>query len=121
MGPIFPTISSHRVHDDPLIYVGLQDITAHVDFTAVAEAGASAGLDVAGYTNQADYLIDAGLVEVMESLTPGTARARLEMSQAVKTLTLPSEMGELFKALALCRGIESPLVGFRGRSAPDRL
>jgi SAM-dependent MidA family methyltransferase len=106
----------HRVHDDPLIYVGLQDITAHVDFTAIADAAAGAGLEVAGYANQAGYLLDAGLAQVMDAQPAADDRARLETAQAVKKLTLPSEMGELFKVMALTRGVDSPLPGFRGRS-----
>jgi len=106
----------HRVHDDPLIYVGLQDITAHVDFTAIAEAARAVSLEVAGYVNQAGYLLDADLAQVMTAQPAGDERTRLETAQAVKKLTLASEMGELFKAMALTRGLDAPLPGFRGRS-----
>jgi SAM-dependent MidA family methyltransferase len=101
----------HRAHGDPLILVGLQDITAHVDFTAIAEAGRDAGLTVLGYTSQAAFLLALGLTRFAEE-TPDDTRARLSVAQQIKTLTLPSEMGELFKVIALGRGVEPPLLGF---------
>ncbi len=100
----------HRAHPDPLVLVGLQDLTAHVDFTALAEAGVEAGLEVAGFTPQGAFLADAGLGEL---LTGAPEPERLRLAQAAKRLTLPHEMGELFKVLALRRGPGGPLPGFR--------
>lgn len=109
----------HRAHDDPLILVGLQDITAHVDFTAMAEAGHAAGLEVAGYTTQGAFLLAIGIAEELQAAPDD--RTRLRWAQQVKKLTLPHEMGELFKVLALTRGIDGPLAGFAWRDMRDRL
>jgi SAM-dependent MidA family methyltransferase len=106
----------HRQVGDVLLNPGLQDITAWVDFTEVAEAGAAAGLSVAGFTTQAHFLLSLGLdreVEALGDLLGVAARARI--SQAVGTLLLPGEMGERFKVIALARGIEGPLAGFAFR------
>jgi SAM-dependent MidA family methyltransferase len=96
----------HRAHDDPFLYPGLQDITAPVDFTLLAEAGHEAGFDVCGFTTQANFLIGCGLPE----LVGGGALAD---AQQAKWLTLPGEMGESFKAMALGRRVAGPLRGFR--------
>ena len=102
----------HRAHDNPLILPGLQDITSHVDFTAIAEAAHSAGLEVHGYTSQAAFLLGTGIMSLAEASDTSDTRAHLALTQAVKKLTLPSEMGELFKVMALTRDIEAPLRGF---------
>ncbi|MEK8089923.1 class I SAM-dependent methyltransferase [Thermithiobacillus plumbiphilus] len=102
----------HHAHGDPLKYPGLQDITAHVDFSAVAKAGQAAGLDVLGFATQAQFLMDAGLQSVlMESLSADPA-VQLALANQVKRLTLPGEMGEMFKVLALGRRMPGPLPGF---------
>lgn len=110
----------HRVHADPFVYVGLQDITASVDFTTVAEAAAAAGLTVAGFTTQAHFLLGCGLDEMREG-EGGDQKALLEYARQVKLLTLPAEMGERFKAMALCRGFDEPLAGFRLNDQRHRL
>jgi len=102
----------HYAHSDPLILVGLQDITAHVDFTAVMEAGATAGLQMAGYTNQANFLLACGLPELLATYQDRDMKTYLQMAQQVKTLILPSEMGELFKVVAFTRQWDKPLLGF---------
>ncbi|MDO8789299.1 MAG: SAM-dependent methyltransferase [Sulfuritalea sp.] len=108
----------HRVHEDPLWRPGLSDITAHVDFTAVAEAGFEAGLEVLGYTSQANFLINCGIGELLlqqEVGAGGTAAAvELRTRGAVNVLISPDEMGELFKVIALGRGMPVPLLGFAG-------
>jgi SAM-dependent MidA family methyltransferase len=109
----------HRAHQDPLILTGLQDITAHLDFTALAEAGHEAGLEVAGYTTQGAFLLAAGITEYVNETAEEPAR--LQAAQQVKKLTLPHEMGELFKVLALSRGLREPLLGFAWRDLRDRL
>jgi SAM-dependent MidA family methyltransferase len=111
----------HRAHSDPLILVGLQDITAHVEFTAIAEAGHAAGLSVLGYTSQAGFLLGTGLPQRVEASAAGDVRQHLELSQQVKKLTLPSEMGELFKVMALGRGVDGPLAGFAVMDQRGRL
>ena len=102
----------HRAHADPFYLPGLQDITAHVDFTAVIEAGHAAGLDFLGYTTQGVFLLNCGLTEVL-ARTPYEARARyLPLAASAQKLVGPSEMGELFKVMALGKGIEDTLLGF---------
>ena len=93
-----------RAHADPFLYPGLQDITAHVDFTAVAEAGTSAGLELAGYTTQAHLLMALGVA--------GLAGTDIRATQQVKLLTLPEEMGERFKAIGFSRGLSRAPSGF---------
>ena len=101
----------HRTHPDPLIHLGEQDITAHVDFTHVAEAAFNAGFDVAGYTNQASFLIANGLLGLLSNID--NERERIHQQQAVKQLLQPHEMGELFKVIALTKNIDYPLNGFQ--------
>ncbi len=126
----------HRVHEDPFWFPGLSDITSHVDFTAVAEAGFDAGLEVLGYTSQASFLLNCGIGDllqdekVMRSGIPGDGAGELCMPGtplrgtatastddlrargAVNVLISPNEMGELFKVIALGRGVPGPLLGF---------
>ncbi|MBI2993151.1 MAG: SAM-dependent methyltransferase [Gammaproteobacteria bacterium] len=112
----------HRVHADPLLYPGLQDISAAVDFTAVAEAGAGAGLDLGGFTTQAHFLIGCGLEEIASRQSSDDTRRWLEVAQQVKVLTLPGEMGELVKAIAFTRNLPSrPLKGFASFDQRPRL
>lgn len=102
----------HHAHNDPLILVGIQDMTAHVNFTAVAEAAVVAGLQVSGYTSQANFLLNSGLPELLSTLNYNDTKTYLQQTQQVKTLILPSEMGELFKVIALTRHLDMPLLGF---------
>jgi SAM-dependent MidA family methyltransferase len=102
----------HRAHEDALLWPGLQDLTAWVDFSALARAGAAAGLDVAGYTTQAHFLIAAGLEAELAGLERLAGRERLALSAAVKTLTLPGEMGEAFRFMVLKRGCDLRPQGF---------
>jgi SAM-dependent MidA family methyltransferase len=102
----------HHAHDDPFFLPGLQDITAHVNFTDVAECGIDAGLELLGYTNQAFFLINCGIAELMQDVSPDNLRDYLPLSGQLQKLTSPAEMGELFKAIALGRGIDEPLMGF---------
>ncbi len=111
----------HRAHLDPLLYPGLQDITAHVDFTALAQRAQESGLEVAGYTTQANFLIGCGLEQMVAQVDPNDTELFLDMVQGVKRLTLPTEMGERFKVLALSRGVEQPLVGFGVMDWRERL
>ena len=102
----------HKSHTEPLILVGLQDITAHVDFTSVAEAATLAKLQVAGYTTQANFLLNCGLADILFALDPDNKQSYLPQAQQAKTLILPSEMGELFKAMVLTKNFDSTLLGF---------
>ncbi len=100
----------HHAHDNPFIYPGIQDITAHVDFTAVAQAGHDAQLELSGFTHQAGFLVNCGLMEFVDAkldITEGYI-----IAQQIKRLTLPGEMGERFKVIALSKQYEMPLIGF---------
>lgn len=102
----------HQAHAEPFFLPGLQDITAHVDFTAIVEAGHGAGLDFLGYTTQAIFLMNCGLTGLLER-TPAENLARyLPQAQAAQKLISPAEMGELFKVIALGKGIDEILLGF---------
>ena len=102
----------HHAHGDPFFLPGLQDITAHVDFTAMVEAGFDAGLDFLGYTAQANFLINCGLAEVLARIPVDDHRRYLPQARAAQQLLSPAEMGELFKVVALGKGIDQPLIGF---------
>jgi SAM-dependent MidA family methyltransferase len=95
----------HRAHDDPFVYPGLQDITAWVDFSACADAAVAAGLDVAGFTTQGQYLSSV-LMTLPSGLAPALDSPREQA--ALKTLVLPGEMGERFKLMLLRKGIGGP-------------
>jgi SAM-dependent MidA family methyltransferase len=103
----------HQAHADPFFAPGLQDITSHVDFSAVASAARDGGLELAGYTSQAQFLVNCGITDVM-ARTPAEDEARfLPLANQANRLMSPAEMGELFKAIAFARGFDAPLVGFR--------
>ena len=108
----------HRSHDDPFWWPGLSDITAHVDFTTIAEAGHGAGLDVLGYASQASFLINCGLGELVAARREESGASGLRAASATQMLISPNEMGELFKVIALGRDMATPLLGF---SRGDRL
>ncbi len=105
----------HHAHADPLWLPGLNDITAHVDFSAIAEAGFEAGLEVLGYTSQAHFLVNCGLLELLQA-DPSPAH-----SAEVQRLVSEAEMGELLKVLALGRGVGGPLRGFVAGDRTGRL
>ena len=97
----------HRMHGDPLLWPGLQDLTSSVDFTALAEAGVGAGFDFAGYCSQASFLLGNGLAGVLERIEQiADEGERLRRTQEVKRLTLPSEMGERFQAMGFQKDVE---------------
>ncbi len=111
----------HRVHADPLCLPGLQDITAHVDFTGVAEAAVSMGLRIDGFVTQAHFLLDAGMESLLAADITGTPAGDLQLTAQAKTLLLPGEMGERFKAMLLTRGLDVHVRGFGGRDLRSRL
>jgi len=102
----------HHAHDDPFLYPGLQDITASVDFTTVAEAAADAGLHVAGFTTQAHFLIACGLDQFIPESETDDAVERSKMVHQVAKLTMPGEMGEIFKFIGLTKELDIQLCGF---------
>jgi SAM-dependent MidA family methyltransferase len=111
----------HRFHDDPLLQPGLQDITSWVDFTAVAEAAVEAGLDVKGYTTQAHFLIGNDLTRHLSDVSGVDLVQRVNLSRQAMLLTLPGEMGERFKVIALARNCDAPLRGFAVRDLTHTL
>jgi SAM-dependent MidA family methyltransferase len=98
----------HRAHADPFYLPGLQDITSHIDFSAIARAGLDAGLEVGFYMSQAAFLICAGLPDLLDRQGAEDPLHWLPLSNAVQKLTSPAEMGELFKAVLLVDRIEVP-------------
>ncbi len=102
----------HHAHDDPFYLPGLQDITAHVDFTAIATTGIAHGLNFLGYTSQAHFLLNCGITDLLAQTPPEQASAYLPLSSQAQKLLNPAEMGELFKVIALGKGIDAPLIGF---------
>ena len=102
----------HRAHFDPLILPGLQDISASVDFTAVADAAVTADLEVAGYTRQSYFLFGCGLASLAECVDFDDATHGFEIARQIKLLTLPGAMGDRFKAIALTRDLNVSLCGF---------
>jgi SAM-dependent MidA family methyltransferase len=106
----------HRAHDDPFVHPGLQDLTAWVDFSACADAAEAAGLKVAGFTTQGQYLL--GVLTAAPQALGGLGASPQEQS-ALKTLILPGEMGERFKVLLLRTGSEGPALP--GRDLRHRL
>jgi SAM-dependent MidA family methyltransferase len=111
----------HRALADPLFWPGLADLTAHVDFSAMARAAGAAGARVAGYCAQARFLINCGILDRLAAIGEPGSTAYLREASAVQKLLSPAEMGELFKVLALTRAIDAPLLGFREGDASHRL
>ncbi|WOD17821.1 class I SAM-dependent methyltransferase [Paraburkholderia kirstenboschensis] len=107
----------HRAHGDPFVYPGLQDITAHVEFTGIAEAGVETGADLLGFTSQARFLLNAGITDVLAEIDPADTARFLPAANAVQKLLSEAEMGELFKVIAFSRGLEDTLQAF---SSGDR-
>ena len=102
----------HRAHADPFLYPGLQDITAWVDFTAVAEAAVRTNLELAGYTTQAHFLLGARVDEEFAMAGDPELRGQLELSRQLQTLTMPGQMGERFKVMGLTRGLDTVPAAF---------
>ncbi|MGO3742163.1 class I SAM-dependent methyltransferase [Kerstersia sp.] len=111
----------HHAHGDPLLVPGAQDITAHVDFTAMADAALEGGLDVLGYTSQARFLANAGLLEWLSTVDSSDALAYARQVAPIQKLLSEAEMGELFKVLAIGRHVEAPLLGFLRGDRRDML
>jgi SAM-dependent MidA family methyltransferase len=102
----------HHAHDNPFLFIGLQDLTAHVNFTDIAECGIQAGLEFLGYTNQAFFLINCGITDLLNQTSPEAIRDYAPLSAQLQKLTSPAEMGELFKVIALGKNLAEPLIGF---------
>lgn len=110
----------HRAHPDPFFWPGLQDITVHVDFTAIIAAADAAGLDLLGYASQGQFLLNCGILDRLATL-PQASADYLRAAGAVNRLLMPHEMGELFKVMAIGRGLPGPLSGFARGDQSHRL
>jgi len=102
----------HRAHDDPFFLPGLQDITSHIDFTAIAQAGREAGLELLGYTNQAQFLVNCGITDVLAETPAADAVVYTPLAAQAQKLLSPAEMGEFFKVIAFGREAPPALLGF---------
>jgi SAM-dependent MidA family methyltransferase len=102
----------HRAHADPFLRPGAEDITAHVDFSALTAAARDAGAEVLGYATQAQFLVNCGITEVLAEANVENALVYAPIAAQAQKLLSPAEMGELFKVLAVGRGVAGPLVGF---------
>lgn len=114
----------HYAHTDPFFWPGLQDITTHIDFTAIAEAGAISGLRMLGFCDQANFLLSCGLTDILADSQTGSepvTKETLKLSAEVKKLTMPHEMGELFKVIAMGKENQENLIGFQTRNQMRRL
>jgi len=111
----------HRAHGEPFERPGEQDITAHVDFSALAQAAHGAGLEVLGYATQAQFLVNCGITEVLAQANLENALHYAPIAAEAQVLLSPSEMGELFKVLAVGRGVKQPLLGFSRGDRSNRL
>jgi SAM-dependent MidA family methyltransferase len=110
----------HHAHPDPFYLPGLQDVTVHVDFTAIIAAADASGLDLLGYASQGQFLLNCGILELLAPAQAGTADY-VRATGAVNQLLMPHEMGELFKVIAIGRGIAEPLLGFASGDQSRRL
>jgi len=111
----------HRTHPDAFVYPGLQDITAHVDFTAMADAALESGLKVMGYTNQVSFLMGAGIIELAAFNDESEVQQQMEVASQIKKLTLPHEMGELFKVIGFSKNCDITLPAFDFRDLREHL
>lgn len=102
----------HYAHGDPFLYPGLQDITAHVDFSNVAQTAQANGLVVKGYCGQAQFLINCGITEILTRTSPHDIAVYAPLASQAQKLLSPAEMGELFKVIAVAKGCEYSLIGF---------
>ncbi|MGB0127335.1 MAG: SAM-dependent methyltransferase [Rhodocyclaceae bacterium] len=102
----------HHAHADPFFRPGLCDITSHVDFSAMANAGCDAGLDFLGYTSQGQFLMNCGITDLLSRVPSNDIARYAPLASSVQKLLSPAEMGELFKVLALGREVREPLIGF---------
>ena len=110
----------HHSHPDPFLFPGLQDVTVHVDFTAIIAAADHGGLDLLGYASQGQFLLNCGILDLLAREQPGTPEY-IRASGAINKMLMPHEMGELFKVIAIGRDIPRPLLGFASGDRSRRL
>lgn len=103
----------HYAHSDPFFLPGLQDITSHVDFSAITQAAENNGLLLTGYTTQAYFLINCGITEILSQISAEDIHHYLPQANQLQKLISPAEMGELFKVIAFSKNFSNCLIGFR--------
>jgi SAM-dependent MidA family methyltransferase len=111
----------HHAHHDPFWLPGLQDMTAFVDFTAIAEAASAAGMQLEGFASQARFLVDCGIDQLMAEIDTANTRQFLQLSNEAKRLMLPGEMGERFKVIGFSRKLLQSVKGFGSQDLRSRL
>ena len=102
----------HYAHTDPLLNIGLQDITAHVNFSSIAYAGVDNGLQLSGFCSQAQFLMNCGIIDLMAQVSPSDMARYAPLAAAAQKLLSPAEMGDLFKVIAFSKNMDVPLLGF---------
>jgi SAM-dependent MidA family methyltransferase len=102
----------HYAHTNPLLNVGLQDITAHVNFTGIAYSGLNNGLQLRGFCSQAQFLMNCGILDLMAQVSPTDMASYAPLAAAAQKLLSPAEMGDLFKVIAFSKNMDAPLLGF---------
>jgi SAM-dependent MidA family methyltransferase len=102
----------HYAHTDPLINIGLQDMTAHVNFSSIAMICDLHGIKLAGYASQAQFLMNCGILDIMSQVSPLEMARYAPLAAAAQKLLSPAEMGDLFKVIAICKNFDEPLLGF---------
>jgi SAM-dependent MidA family methyltransferase len=102
----------HYAHTEPLLNIGLQDITAHVNFSSIAYAGVDNGLHLSGFCSQAQFLMNCGILELMAQVSPSDMARYAPIAAAAQKLLSPAEMGDLFKVIAFSKNMQVPLLGF---------
>ena len=111
----------HHAHTDPFFYPGIQDITSHVDFTAIANAATGCGFQLDGYTTQAHFLLENNFQSILESMSDGTPESMVILSREVQKLVMPHEMGELFKVIGFSKNLEHGMTGFSNHDLSHKL
>jgi SAM-dependent MidA family methyltransferase len=111
----------HHAHDDPFWLPGLQDITAFVDFTTIAEAASAAGMQLQGFASQARFLVACGIDQLMAETDTSDTRQFLQLSNEAKRLMLPAEMGERFKVIGFSHKLLHGVKGFGSQDLRSRL
>jgi SAM-dependent MidA family methyltransferase len=111
----------HTAHDNPFWLPGLQDITAFVDFTAIAEAATAAGMQLEGFASQARFLVSCGIDQLMAEIDPSNTRQLVQLGNEAKRLMLPGEMGERFKVIGFSRELLQGVKGFESQDLRSRL
>jgi SAM-dependent MidA family methyltransferase len=106
----------HHAHDNPLIQVGIQDITSHVNFSYVAREASSKGLHINGFISQANFLINCGILELLEKVNIEDSLLYMKSVSEIQKLLSPSEMGDLFKVMIIEKNIDINLVGLKNNN-----